>query len=192
MHIIIAMELNSKTETTRILNLLNTIYEGDEPWHGPSVVEVLSGVSPKLAQARLSGNTHSIAEIVYHMTTWRIFAVKKLQGDVEFDVVDKEKNWKTFPYFDDFEWEALQMELSLSQNELVNALEGMEDDSYLQAIVPGREYDYYTLIHGLINHDIYHSGQVSMIKKGAKLRVNDEDLDDLEDNRNFEGINDLF
>ncbi len=186
------MELNSKIETARILNLLNTIYEGEEPWHGPSVVEVLSGITPKLAQARLSNNTHSIAEIVYHMTTWRIFAVRKLQGDADFDVLDKEKNWKTFSYFDDFEWEALQMELSLSQDELVNALEGMPDDSYLETTVAGREYNFYSLIHGLINHDIYHSGQVSIIKKGAKLRVREDDLDDLEDNRSFEEFNDLL
>lgn len=183
------MELDNKIETTRILNLLNTFYEGDKPWYGPSVVEVISGVTSKLAQARLTGNTHSIAEIIYHMTTWRIFAVKKLQGDADFEIVDKEKNWKTFPYFDDLDWEALQMELSLSQDELVTVLEGMEDDSYLDKIVPGYDYDYYTLIQGIINHDIYHLGQISIIKKGVKLRVSD---DDLRDSSNFGEFNDFL
>jgi hypothetical protein len=54
----------------------------------------------------------------------------------------------------------------------------MQDDSYLTEIVPGRDYDFYTLIHGIIHHDIYHSGQVSMIKKGAKMQDRDDDLDE--------------
>ncbi len=83
------------------------------------------------------------------MTTWRIFAVRKLQGDTNFDIKTKEKNWKTFPQFDEFEWETLQMELSLSQEELISELEKRTSDEFLDQIVPGRTYSFYTMLHGV-------------------------------------------
>lgn len=114
--------MDAKEELLRIIDQFNLIYESEEAWHGPSVVEVLSDVSWEMAAEKIMPNTHSIAELVYHMTTWRIFVVKRLQGDGEYEVT-KARDWKTFPIFDEFEWEALQMELSLSQEELIAELE---------------------------------------------------------------------
>ncbi|WP_138991968.1 DinB family protein [Larkinella sp. C7] len=162
-------------ELIRIIDLLNTTYEGEEAWHGPSLVEVLSGVSPEMAGHRLTPNTHSIAELVFHMTSWRIFCVKKMQGDKDFDIKTPEKNFGSFQVIDDFEWEALQMELSLSQEELINELDKRDYDEFLEDIVPGRDYTYYDMLHGIINHDTYHSGQISIIKKGLKFKGLDED-----------------
>lgn len=170
--------MENKDETLRIIDLLNDTYESEQAWHGPSVVEVLRDVSTKVSEARITSNTHSIAEIVYHLTNWRIFAVRKLQGDAEFDIKTRDQDWKTFPLIDDFEWEALQMELSLTQEELISELEKIESDEFLEEIVPGRDYSYYTLLHGIIHHDLYHAGQVSLIKKGLQLR--DLGMDDLE------------
>jgi uncharacterized damage-inducible protein DinB len=156
--------MDKREEILRIVDQFNLTYESEEAWHGPSVVEILRDVSWEMANERMTNNTHSIAEVVYHMTSWRIFTVKKLQGDKTFDVT-REKDWKTFPIFDEFEWEALQMELSLSQEELMNELEKLEDDEFLDEVVPGREYDYYTMLHGIIQHDLYHCGQISILKK---------------------------
>jgi uncharacterized damage-inducible protein DinB len=157
--------MDKKDELLRIIDQFNLIYESDEAWHGPSVVQVLGEVSWQMANEKIMPNTHSIAELVYHITTWRIFVVKRLMGDTEFDVT-KALDWKTFPIFDEFEWEALQMELSLSQQELISALENKEDDEFLDEIVAGREYDFYTMLQGILQHDLYHIGQISIIKKG--------------------------
>jgi uncharacterized damage-inducible protein DinB len=167
--------METKEELLRIIDVLNDTYESEEAWYGPSVVEALRDVTPKLAELRLSTSTHSIAEIVYHMTTWRIFTVRKLQGDAEFDIKTLDKDWKKFPIVDEFEWEALQMELSLSQEELVSELEKIEDDGFLEDPVPGRDYSYYTLIHGVIQHDVYHTGQIGLIKKALKNKQIEED-----------------
>lgn len=164
-------------ELIRIIDLLNTTYEGEEAWHGPSVVEVLRGVTPEMAGRRLTPNTHSIAELVFHMTSWRIFCVKKMQADKDFDITTPEKNFGSFQQVDDFEWEALQMELSLSQEELINELDKRDDDEFLEDIVPGREYTYYDLLHGIVNHDTYHSGQISFIKKALKFKGSDNHSD---------------
>ena len=39
------------------------------------------------------------------------------------------------------------------------------DDAKLQAIVPGRPYDFYHLFHGIVQHSLYHGGQIAMLKK---------------------------
>lgn len=170
--------MENKEEILRIIDLLNDIYESEQAWHGPSVVEALRDVHPRMAESRLTSNTHSIGEIVYHMTNWRIFVVKKLQGDTEFDIKTKDRDWKTFPVIDDFEWEALQMELSLTQEELISQLEQLENDEILEDIVAGKDYSFYTLLHGIIQHDIYHAGQISLIKKGLQLNQWNEDVED--------------
>lgn len=170
-----------KDETLRIIDLLNDTYESDEAWHGPSLVACLQNVTPAIAEARLTPNTHSIAEIVYHVTTWRIFAARRLQGDHQFEVRSPDNDWKVFGMVDDFEWETLQMELSLSQDELITTLEQFESDAYLDEMVFGREYSYYTLLHGAIHHDMYHAGQIALIKKGLALRgIEDRDYDNFE------------
>ncbi|TAE32568.1 MAG: DinB family protein [Cytophagales bacterium] len=166
------MELQNNDELLRIIDLLNTTYEGEEAWHGPSLAEVIRGVTPDMAGKRITPNTHSIAELVFHMTSWRIFCVKKMQGDGTFDILTPEKNFGQFPAdkIDDFEWEALQMELSLSQEELINELDKRDDDEFLEDIVPGRDYTYYDLLHGIVNHDTYHAGQISILKKALAFK----------------------
>jgi uncharacterized damage-inducible protein DinB len=165
------MEIQKNDELIRIIDLLNVSYESQEAWHGPSLVETLRGVTPDMAGRRLTPNTHTIAELVFHITSWRIFTTKKMQGDAEFDILTPEKNFGSFPNkIDDFEWEALQMELSLSQEELVNELDKRDDDEFLEDIVPGRDYTYYDLLHGIINHDVYHAGQVMILKKALTFQ----------------------
>jgi len=185
--------METKEELLRIIDVLNDTYESEEAWYGPSVVEALRDVTPKMAEARISPNTNSIAEIAYHMTTWRIFAVRKIQGDAEFDVKSKDKDWKKFPIVDEFEWEAIQMELSLSQEELVSELEKIENDAFLEEFVPGRNYSYYTLIHGVIQHDIYHTGQIGLIKKVVKgMQLEEDDFGGYDDRSEFDKDTDYF
>lgn len=165
------MEQPNNDELLRIIDLLNTTYEGEEAWHGPSVAAVMQDVTPDMAGQRISPNTHSIAELIFHMTSWRIFCVKKMQGDATFDILTPEKNFGQFPdKIDDFEWEALQMELSLSQEELINELDKRDDDEFLEDIVPGRDYTYYDLLHGIVNHDTYHAGQIQILKKALTFK----------------------
>lgn len=178
--------MDHKDETLRIIDLINDTYESEEAWHGPSLVASLRDVSPVVAEARLTPNTHSIAEIVYHITTWRIFVARKLQGDTEFDIRTADKDWKVFGVVDEFEWETLQMELSLSQDELVTLLEQMEDDTYLEEIVPGKDYSFYNLLHGIIHHDLYHAGQIYLIQKGLSLRrLEEKDADEYGDDNGY-------
>lgn len=169
------MEVLQTTELERIKNLMNATFHGGA-WHGPSVLENVKDIKPKVAANRQKG-IHTIAELVYHMTSWRIFALKKIQGEADYDIKTEKQNWGNLKEVDEFEWETLQMELTLSHDELMMALEE-KNDSFLSEIVPGSEYDFYTLLHGIIHHDLYHNGQIGILKKSAPKSSKFDDDDD--------------
>ena len=173
--------MENKIDTPNLKNLkilLNAGFHGGA-WHGPSLLELTKGIKAKEAGFK-AGNVHTIAELVYHITSWRLFALKKIQGDPEYNIEDGKMNFGNIQKVDDFELETLIMELTLSQDELIKALEE-KDDSFLTEVVPGAEYTYHTLIHGIIQHDIYHTGQIAIIKKlAAKASKFDEDSSDSE------------
>ncbi len=68
-----------KTEIDHIKSLLKKTFEKGA-WHDPSVLEVLSDIDEESASYKLP-NTHNIIELIAHMTVWRIFVIKKIQGD---------------------------------------------------------------------------------------------------------------
>ncbi|MGL4630693.1 MAG: DinB family protein [Leadbetterella sp.] len=177
---------DKKTTPTLIDNikvLINNSFHGGA-WHGPSVLEVTKGLGLKQASYS-TGSTHTIAELVYHITSWRIFTIKKIQGDADYNIDDEKKNWGNLAHIDQFELETLMMELTLSHDELMKELEEKTDD-FLTQIVPGAEYDFFTLFTGLINHDLYHAGQISLLKKlSAKVKSSSYD-DEMSSSRYFE------
>lgn len=146
-----------KTEVQRLINVLAHTFEKNA-WHGPAVLEALEGVTATQATHRI-GTTHSILELVTHMTAWRNFVCEKLEGNADYDVSDemnfpKGKNWK----------EALE-ELKKSQKRLLKALEQTPVER-LEEVVPGRPFKFHIMLHGIIHHDLYHTGQIVLIKKG--------------------------
>jgi uncharacterized damage-inducible protein DinB len=148
------------SELKNIASMLSKVYEKNA-WHGPSVKEVLAPIGAEHALKRLP-NTHSIIELVNHMTAWRIFTARKLAGDTKFKVTED----LNFPNSTD--WPAALSELENSQNELIAAIASFPPER-LDETVPHatHHYTYYTLLHGIIQHDLYHLGQIMLIHKAV-------------------------
>lgn len=144
-------------ETERIVRLIEKTFD-KHPWYGPSIMEVFN-MEPVAASARI-GKGHSIIELVRHMTSWRIFATKRLQGDFIFEI-DEGMN---FP--NPGSWDEALAALRESQTALVHAARNFPEDRF-DELVPSKtqKYTYYTLLHGIVHHDIYHLGQISYIKR---------------------------
>ena len=151
------------TETFRIINMLQNAYNG-AAWHGTSIMEVLEKITAKQA-FQPSERIHRICELVQHITAWRIFAIKRLEGDEHYEISQKE-NWKTFINRDEAAWEEIKADLAESQKNIISALEKISDER-LNDEVEGKAYDYYTLVHGVIQHDLYHLGEIALLAHGA-------------------------
>lgn len=150
--------LTMENEIKNIHKLLQRTFEKNA-WHGPAVKEVLENITSEQALKRLP-DSHSIMELVTHMTAWRIFVVKKLRGESEYRVTEQ----MNFPAATD--WPKAIEALDKSQEELLAAL-GDFDIAKLHEFVPhgSHAYSYYALLHGIIHHDLYHAGQIVLIKK---------------------------
>lgn len=152
-------------EAKRIAQTLRDTYAGDA-WVGPSLHDILRGLTPDQAYGHPMPNAHSIWEIILHMTAWRLFAWHKLNGNAGFDLASPEQDWPPVENDSLPAWEAALTELEKSQQQLLGALEGISDDK-LHETVPGRDYSYYKLLHGIIGHDLYHGGQIVLLRKIA-------------------------
>jgi uncharacterized damage-inducible protein DinB len=146
------------SEINRIADTLQRTFE-KHAWHGPSVKETLQGISQENCFTRLP-NTHSIIELVSHMTAWRVFTSKKLRGDVDFKVED-DMNFKPL-----LNWDDAVKELEDSQRHLLRDIKLFPDGRLIEIVPhPTYRYTFYTLLHGIIHHDLYHTGQIALIKK---------------------------
>lgn len=148
------------SEKDRILKLLKKTFDAGA-WHGPTVRQVLAKVTPSLAAERV-GPSHSIIELVLHMTAWRNFACRRLEGDGAYQVSDE----MNFP--SPGTWTEALQRLEESQVKLLEAAARFPEER-LGELVPSitHKYTYYTLLHGIIHHDLYHIGQIQLILKSA-------------------------
>jgi len=100
------------------------------------------------------------------MTAWRKFVISRITGNTTFEVTDD----LNFPKETD--WQKAVHELEQSQIDLLAAVEKFPGPR-LEEIVPHSSYQYsfYTLLHGIIHHDLYHTGQIMLIRKSLEQQT---------------------
>ena len=154
-------------EIQHIISLLKATYEGD-PWHGRSIKSLLSEVDAEMGLKMPSKNSHSIAELVYHMVTWRDFTISRLRPEEGKDTAYFEKiDWRKLDVKNTATWQQGVVLLEESQQRLLTLLEEY-NDSILPEPVDERKYNFRTLLYGVVNHDIYHAGQIAYAWKLLK------------------------
>ena len=145
-----------KTEIQKISDILKHSFEKNA-WHGPAVMEVLIGIDESIVNKKIN-TTHSISELVGHMISWRTFVTERLLGNEGFEVSEV----INFPVSES--WLKTVNSLRESQQKLLLALELFPVER-LHEIVPNRSYKFFTMVHGIIHHDLYHLGQIVLIKR---------------------------
>lgn len=151
------------TEIERILDQLRRAYEG-EAWHGPSVREVLAGVTATQAHARPLANAHSIWELVQHIAVWESVGRRRLEGDRAQIDISSPEDWPPADDTSEVAWEQAKAALDRGHQALVEAIKRVPESRLDEPIFEGMSTVYVTL-HGVIQHDLYHAGQIAMLKK---------------------------
>lgn len=151
------------TEVERILDQLKR-YEGNA-WHGPSVREALAGITAEQAHARPLRNAHSIWELVRHIAVWEDAGRRRLQGDRAQIEISSPQDWPLADDTSEAAWEQAKAALERGHEALVETIEGVPEARLDEPILEGMSTVYVTL-HGVIQHDLYHAGQIAMLKKG--------------------------
>ncbi|HEY8105702.1 MAG TPA: DinB family protein [Gemmatimonadales bacterium] len=159
------------SEIDRIADELTRDQQG-EPWHGPSARQVLGGVTASAAAARPIAGGHSIWELVLHIIAWRNEVARRVEGGEPAEPA--EGDWPPVAETTDAAWARTLTRLEGSHRGLTAAL-GKLAEARLDERVGQRDRSvgsgvtYYVTLHGVAQHDAYHLGQVSVLKRALGL-----------------------
>lgn len=146
------------------LRQIQKAFEG-EAWHGPSLMEALDGVDAHMAKRRWVDGVHTIWEIALHTVAWKRAVTKWIEGDDTIRVEDDE-NFPMPEQGDDAEWEHVLNELKVAQAEFLAVVSRLSNDK-LYENPPGRTTIYSDYLFGVVHHDLYHAGQISLLEEGC-------------------------
>ncbi|UCH57732.1 MAG: DinB family protein [Candidatus Bathyarchaeota archaeon] len=148
-------------EIERIKDQMYRTFYSDS-WDAGSVNEILSGINVEEASSRPLEGRHSIWELMLHMEIWKRVARKALEGE-KMGRISPEEDWPPMGDVSEEEWAREVEGLKEEHEALVGAPTHMSDE-HLGGTLPRRSYTFYTLLQGVIHHDIYHLGQIAILK----------------------------
>jgi len=156
------------SETARIADQLRRAFQGNA-WHGDSLLEILEGVTAAQAAARPVKHAHTIWELVLHITAWDSAVRRRLAG-AAVDLSD-EQNFPSVMDPSENAWRRTIEQARKVHNELVQAVEAFPDERLAEK-VPGKKsepdwYNFYYMLHGVAQHELYHAGQIALLKKAG-------------------------
>jgi hypothetical protein len=152
-------------EMHRLADLLERNFDGPA-WHGPSIREVLDDMHDTQAGMRLH-TSHSPVEIVLHMTIWRNYVIRLINGDHSL-ASEQETTFPRIDALDEYTWPNALIHLDQSQAELLRLWRHFSDQELDQLVPGGRDYTWYVLFHGILQHDAYHLGQLQLMHRHLK------------------------
>ena len=145
-------------EIERILDQLNRSWGGPS-WTGVDIQPLLDGITDEQARAHPLPNAHSILELATHMTTWMNAVASRLGGETR--ELTPEEDWRDVTQLT---WPAAITKMENAQSHLSDVIARLTPDD-LDKKVAGRKYTIYVMLHGVIQHNLYHAGQIGLLKK---------------------------
>lgn len=152
------------TEIERIREQLKRAFEG-HAWHGPSVMEVLSDVSAQQAAARVFPAAHTIWELTLHIGAWEGACLTRLHGE-RAELSDAE-DWPAVTETTESAWQRCKSNLEDGNLKLRDAIASLDEQRLDEPILSGMPSVYIT-VQGVVQHDLYHAGQIAILKKALK------------------------
>ena|SRR5882724_1495272 len=153
-----------KTQTSLLADQIRRAFDG-EAWHGDSVLEILKDVDAATAAARPIMSAHSIWELVLHIATWDDVTIQRAGGRALMPT--DEQNFPPVKDTSEAAWKKTVEHLKKTHNKLMETVAAFPD-SRLRDQVPGKTgdyYDFYYLFSGIVQHELYHAGQIALLKK---------------------------
>jgi hypothetical protein len=156
------------SEIDRMVDQLQRAYDGD-PWYGGSLRDALDGLTPEMASRRVSPAVHSIWEIVLHITSWMTEVARRLVDGVAREPADGD--WPPVAEPTENGWLQTLDRLGLAQRSLIAAVR-LVPDEHLDLIMGdardrplGSGVSRYVLIHGVVQHTLAHTAQITLLRK---------------------------
>ena len=156
------------TEVERIVDQFRRAFDGDA-WHGPAVLPILNGISAVQASAHPIPAAHSIWELVLHITAWERACKRRLEGD-RAQLSDQE-DWPAVSETTEEAWLKAKEELIENHRKLLEVIGSLDQSRLDQPIIEDPSTPFssvYVTLHGGVQHDLYHAGQIALLKKALE------------------------
>ena len=150
------------SEIERIAGLLEQTFEGSA-YYGPSVLGALEGVTAEMALAKPRWRVHSIWELVVHLTAELNYAHDVIAGTAG-PWVEGETTWPAVTETSGAAWQKAIEDLKKANRALVRAVKQL-DDAILDEKPVRVRGPFYLMLHGTMQHNVYHAGQISLLSK---------------------------
>ena len=148
--------------------MLRRLHAGDA-WHGPSVKASLAGVDRHSAAARPIAGAHTIWEIALHITAWRDEVRERIGG--KRPGAPNQGDWQQVTDTSEAAWKAALAALDRSYQALSGAVRELSDADLDRPIGtddnPSGGSTVGLTVHGIAQHDAYHAGQISLLRKAG-------------------------
>lgn len=134
-------------------------------WHGTNLFGSLRGMLPEMAAWRPGPGRHNIWELILHSAYWKHRVTCNLTGDTQAKFSLKGSNFFTRP--ETASAKALKADIALLKTyhqELLDVVSAMKP-SDLNKLTKTGKFQFRDLIIGVAAHDIYHAGQIQLLKR---------------------------
>ena len=154
------------SETSRIADQLHRAYAGPA-WHGPALTAILNDVTADEASAHPIAQAHSIWELVLHVTVWMSVADRRIAGEVIPDL-PPEQNFPLPGDLSEAGWRNTLDALADMQQRLEAVIRELPEERLSEIVMGDEPQSIYVLLHGIVQHNLYHAGQMALLKKAAR------------------------
>ncbi len=158
----------------RIRLLLRQLDEGYNRagWYGTNLRGALRGVSARDAAWRPGPGRHNVWELAVHAAYWKYAARRRLTGEKRGSFALKGSNWIERPPRGSLGERAWRDDRALLEREhraLRAAVERVPEED-LDSRPAGSRQTRERLIRGIAAHDVYHAGQIQLVKALRRAR----------------------
>jgi uncharacterized damage-inducible protein DinB len=156
------------SEVERLEDQLGRALEG-KAWHGPAVLELLDGVSASQAASHPIAGAHSIWELVLHIASDYGLILRRLAGDGH--PVTAGEDWPACPAPTEENWRQTVRELRLLNAKLREAMRAFPNERLDELLVSESPYSAYAQFSGVVQHNLYHAGQIALLKRALAAKT---------------------
>lgn len=156
--------MNKNSTTDQLLNFLDESYNR-QSWHGSNLRGSIRGLTMQQSLWRSSPSRHNIWEIVVHCAYWKYTVRRRLTGEKRGSFPLKGSNW--FPRTSaqsSAVWKSDVRLLEEMHRALIESVTHTPSAS-LHKHPNGSKFSNLQTIRGIALHDIYHAGQIQLLKR---------------------------
>jgi uncharacterized damage-inducible protein DinB len=150
-----------------LLKIIDEAYE-KRAWQGTNLRGALRGITAQEAAWRPESDRHNIWEIMVHAAYWKYIVRRRLLGEKKGSFPLKGSNWIKRPIvMSENAWHEDIRLLDEMHRSMCEAIAQIKP-SDLNRRPAGSKFTNASIISGIACHDVYHTGQIQLIKRLMK------------------------